>query len=77
MKYDKFIEYILTGREIELRYKGENYFISQSDKGAYIINNQSNEIQYYKDREELVEQAKIFGKALKQAWKDMVVDYVL
>ena len=42
MKYDKFIEYILAGREIELRYKGENYFISQSDKGAYIINNQSN-----------------------------------
>lgn len=81
MEYSEFAEHVLMGREIEMHYKTYEHFIGSSNKypnySCYIANVETKELQYFDTRQELLDNAIIEGLPLKEAFKDIVIDYIL
>lgn len=68
---------VILGREIEMIYNGIMYFITDYHNiGAVLENEITKKYQSFKTRKELLENATIDGKNLKEIWNDIKIETV-
>ncbi len=77
MLFDEFIDEILCGREIEFSCRDEYFFIGNEKNGVYLSNVSKDNVQYFSNHAELVEQAKIFDLTLEEIWEEIMIEYIL
>lgn len=79
MKYtfEKMLEDLAIGHEVEFKYKGEKYSISTNKDGWYLTKYSDWEnYQSFKTYMDLINRSNIDNKKIKDIWKDVKVESV-
>jgi len=71
MTYEEMANSLSFGEEYNFYYNNEEYWISKNKEGNYLTKVSDGSTQCFPNSEELLENAKIDGKTIKELWDDI------
>ncbi len=75
-RYSELEKDLSNMHEIEFYYNEKKYSISYNSEGWYLTEYGNEEYQSFKSSNELLQNANIDNKSLKEIWKKVIVEFV-